>query len=789
MEGKVPALDQAALERALDVSLARAQSDPSNSKLDLSADEAASIRKAFQKPEFRSLFNEYLQEISDPDNKKEYDDYLNAMEKQGKVPENIQLVRPEAGFCVKVKTASTKSANNAAASGTNSVLDEVRKVFVNVCKSDTVDEPVANPVSEGGRTGHSWRLPHLVGPQRMERDKKGIAAETYDVCFHPGALAMADASAAFKDMLARTALDAVVNAVHKVRGSKDFALQVDKYHILVGRACIGDKPGTLNVPKSAKLAGLETLASSVGKNKGQSGGGGDKKSAAAGQATSSKSKGSSTKSETSWSKKGFLNKKKNTKGSGAAKGEAKVKPAKPLVKELTKEELEAKQQPTRNADGTLRPTFTVVHRGKLELANYMTDLTHVPQSTRPKELVVSIKMPAISSAKKVILDVSETHLKVRVPKVYALCVELPFPIDDERGGAKFDKSKRILAVTLPVMPPKFTQEELARAGAGAAEGIDFETTATTSEDAGEAPAADGDGDGGDDSSSIDADYVMVESPSSASKTADGTPYLDSAAQQQLQEQHQSLSEQIAKRAAEAVEAEKARLAALPRPVQDYICRQSGTAITVLVSMAGVAESSLEVDCKPRSVLLRFSVPGSGNNSAVNHELRLKLAGAILPDQTRASVSTKNVVLVLKKEESGMWPDVEQPEGEEDNSQGIDTANSSSGEGEEVVIAEDAPKFVEAAQYSGRKPGYVFCQGRHGLGYYRDTGPFTPLESQFSDDSEAATELEEPADSSITSGSKPTADESADEQEETSASAPDDEGSINVFENNFVFELD
>ena len=103
MATDVPALGVEQLQKALEISMLRAKADK-DSKLDITDTEADNLKKAFEKPEFRDLFNDYLQEISDPKNKKEYDDYLNSLEQQGRVPDHVNLVRPEAGFCVKVKT-------------------------------------------------------------------------------------------------------------------------------------------------------------------------------------------------------------------------------------------------------------------------------------------------------------------------------------------------------------------------------------------------------------------------------------------------------------------------------------------------------------------------------------------------------------------------------------------------------------------------------------------------------------------------------------------------------------
>ena len=73
---------------------------------------------------------------------------------------------------------------------------------------------------------------------------------------------------------------------------------------------------------------------------------------------------------------------------------------------------------------------------------------------RPTELIVEIYLPEMSSAKGVDLDVLERQLTLHCvePQPYHLALRLPYPVDEEAGAAKFDKSTRKLIVTLPVKP-------------------------------------------------------------------------------------------------------------------------------------------------------------------------------------------------------------------------------------------------------------------------------------------------------------------------------------------------
>jgi dynein assembly factor 2 len=77
-------------------------------------------------------------------------------------------------------------------------------------------------------------------------------------------------------------------------------------------------------------------------------------------------------------------------------------------------------------------------------------------STIPKELVVEIELPLLKSAGPVDLDIFEKKLTMKStePAKYKLVLDLPYPVDENMGSAKFDKGKRKLCITLPVVRTK-----------------------------------------------------------------------------------------------------------------------------------------------------------------------------------------------------------------------------------------------------------------------------------------------------------------------------------------------
>lgn len=58
-------------------------------------EEANRFKKAFEDPEFRKMFSEYMDEIQDPANREETEAYISQLESEEKVPEGKELIRFE----------------------------------------------------------------------------------------------------------------------------------------------------------------------------------------------------------------------------------------------------------------------------------------------------------------------------------------------------------------------------------------------------------------------------------------------------------------------------------------------------------------------------------------------------------------------------------------------------------------------------------------------------------------------------------------------------------------------
>ena len=127
--------------------------DQTKGELKLTEEEETRLKGAFKEPEFKKLLGEYMQEISDPKNRQEYEKYINQMEGDNKVPKDMAIVKPESGFVLKTRKRGPKAKDT-------DIPDE--KVFI-VCSAEQVQKP-SSKKKGAGRAGayrtllgrHTW---------------------------------------------------------------------------------------------------------------------------------------------------------------------------------------------------------------------------------------------------------------------------------------------------------------------------------------------------------------------------------------------------------------------------------------------------------------------------------------------------------------------------------------------------------------------------------------------------------------------------------------------------------
>lgn len=162
-------------------------------KLNVSRDEVNRIGEALKKEEFRKMFIDYCEEISDPENRKLYEKEITQMERERGV--DISFVNPVPAYVIKTSA------------------DGSTKTFLNIATNEKIDKPssVSSTNAEGQR-GLTWSLPYTLAPARRDMDKKNQLCQVYDVVFHPDALQLASRNPAFRKLVNDTAIDAVQQA-------------------------------------------------------------------------------------------------------------------------------------------------------------------------------------------------------------------------------------------------------------------------------------------------------------------------------------------------------------------------------------------------------------------------------------------------------------------------------------------------------------------------------------------------------------------------------------------------
>uniref|UniRef100_H0VDY7 Protein kintoun n=1 Tax=Cavia porcellus TaxID=10141 RepID=H0VDY7_CAVPO len=500
--------------------MAKAEDSSALENLDLSREEVQRLTSAFQDPEFRRMFSEYAQEITDPENRRRYEAEITALERERGV--EVRFVHPEPGYVLRTS------------------LDGASRCYVNVCSNALLDAPSSRPDSG---SGSHWSLPYSLAPGRQYAERGGSRYTVYDVVFHPHALALAERHARFRRMLDATALEAV---------EQRFRVQLDRRNA-----------------KTLKIKYKGTPEAPVLRTPLPGGGAG--------------------------------------RPEGVPEG-----PLPDFPYPYPPPALHRALQPTAPQPEPTKPRCSVVQRHHVDLQDYRCSRDSAP-SPVPHELVVTIELPLLRSTEQAALEVSGKLLCLDSRKPdYRLRLPLPYPVDDSRGKAQFNKARRQLVVTLPVahsgarLVPKPAGPPEEPAGAP---GSDVRNT--TSGAPGELVSV-----------SVDSSGVAGGDPKGAGgERSDGAMGGPAAGSREP----------------------------LCPPLQ---CSQDEDSLILLVQVSGVQPQSLQGDLNP----LRYKLSFFAQDLAYSLLLRFAPENKLSSKEPEISVSSNNAVIVLAKspESRGHW---------------------------------------------------------------------------------------------------------------------------------------
>ncbi|KAJ3410585.1 hypothetical protein HDV05_003622 [Chytridiales sp. JEL 0842] len=168
------------------------------------------IEKALKDEKFRSMFMDYVKEISDPANKAKYEAEIEALERER--GNDIKWIKPTPSFVVKTSYKERSKG----------VSKDIEKVFVNVCSSPEVSEAKSKVEERKGKRGEAWEVPYSLTQGREDVDKSNNKCMVYDCVFNPSTLSKGHSQPAFLNLLIETALEGIERQFEGIKLSREY---------------------------------------------------------------------------------------------------------------------------------------------------------------------------------------------------------------------------------------------------------------------------------------------------------------------------------------------------------------------------------------------------------------------------------------------------------------------------------------------------------------------------------------------------------------------------------------
>lgn len=376
--------------------------------LNMSKPELKGLVKAMESEEFKSIMGEYMNDISDPKNKQEMEDYLKQCEENGELPPNTKLIRPTAGFCL--KTTSSKLINR------KEKKYFEQKTFINVTSHEIMDPPKKVERVQNGKRGFSFELPYRVSKGRPDQDTKGTICTTYDVVFHPEVISMA---MLYKNEFLKFVCDTAVEGVSKVLTQENEKLSKD-YKVLNKLRCKGGQPASITIKVQSDNPIIDSMDPS--------------------------------KHETKLQKEIM----KNNRALADKKNQEKEE-------FQDNESDEEDEQELKRVDGISEPKYKVVYTYPVDINDCWTPPADVLTDRKfPVSLRVTVQAPYIDSIANADLDINEDTLIFKVEDTYDLMLQFKYKVDPDKGKATFEKDKKRLIIDLPIIGVTDTTHEQMR---------------------------------------------------------------------------------------------------------------------------------------------------------------------------------------------------------------------------------------------------------------------------------------------------------------------------------------
>ncbi|XP_075969412.1 PIH1 domain-containing protein Nop17-like [Anticarsia gemmatalis] len=361
---------------------------PRDEESRLTREDLENIQDAMKSKKFRDLLAEYCEEIRDPANQELYQKEMTQLEKERGY--DVTFLNPKGGYVIKTSVAGD------------------RKAFINICSSDNVGKPNYKVDVVDGKRGMNWQIPYSIIPPRDDFDHNKQRCVIYDVVYHPDTLRMAAVNKQFRELVNKTAFDGLKQTYNIHLDNNNFRLTKTEYKGMSLPAVIRKEDPNYQPPDEEETEQLspEMLEKLYP------------------QHIYSENK---SQSETTAPK-------------------AAPKPTR-RVKTASKEFTHTAQ------NGYTIPKYVIKQQKDIDFQDFTYNKDCKQYSAIPSKIVVEVYLPLLSSTQDCTLDVEEKSLSLTSvkPAKYKFDITLPYSVNDECGTAKFDKSKHMLIVTLPVI--------------------------------------------------------------------------------------------------------------------------------------------------------------------------------------------------------------------------------------------------------------------------------------------------------------------------------------------------
>lgn len=290
-----------------------------------------------------------------------------------------------------------------------------RKAFINICSNENVSKPSYSLEENSGRRGMKWSIPYSLIPPREDYDQKRQKCVIYDVVFHPDTLRMAEVNKQFRELVNNTAFDALKNTYKIELDCNNIRFPKSLYKGITTPAVIRKEDPNYIPPSEEEISDL-----------------------------------SPEMLEKLYPQKNYP--------------QSKRKMTSKMVKEKNANVYDHSTVATKcSIENTYTtPKYVVKQQKAVDFQDYTFDKNAKQYSAIPSHLNVEINLPLLSSSSDCTLDVEDKKLSLvsEKPAKYKLNINLPYSVDDKRGTAKFDVTKRVLSVTLPVIQNNYCSDSV-----------------------------------------------------------------------------------------------------------------------------------------------------------------------------------------------------------------------------------------------------------------------------------------------------------------------------------------